>query len=61
VLAMFGYVSSTTGPVEQSDTAKLGVLLGFGILPALIIAGALVFMRGYDLTAERVDSLAEVQ
>jgi glycoside/pentoside/hexuronide:cation symporter, GPH family len=61
VLAMFGYVSSTTGPAEQSDTAKLGVLLGFGILPALIIAGALVFMRGYDLTAERVDSLAEVQ
>jgi Na+/melibiose symporter-like transporter len=58
VLAMFGYVSSTTGPAEQSATAKLGVLLGFGVLPAVIIAGALVFMRGYDLTRERVAGLA---
>lgn len=54
VLATFGYVSSTTGPAEQTDTARLGVLLGFGILPALVIGVALVFLRGYDLTAERV-------
>lgn len=58
VLAMSGYVSSTTGPAEQSATATLGVLLGFGILPGVIIAGALLFMRGYDLTRERVAGLA---
>jgi Na+/melibiose symporter-like transporter len=54
VLALFGYVSSTTGPAAQSDTARLGVLLGFGILPAVVIGGALWFLRGYDLTRERV-------
>jgi Na+/melibiose symporter-like transporter len=58
VLAAFGYVSSTTGTVAQSDTARLGVLLGFTVLPAVLVAGALVLLRGYDLTPER---LAEVR
>jgi len=58
VLAVFGYVSSTTGTVTQSDTARLGVLLGFTVLPAVLVAGALVLLRGYDLTPER---LSEVQ
>jgi glycoside/pentoside/hexuronide:cation symporter, GPH family len=58
VLALFGYASSTTGPAEQTDTARLGVLLGFGVLPAVLIAGALMFLRGYDLTRERVAGLA---
>jgi glycoside/pentoside/hexuronide:cation symporter, GPH family len=58
VLALFGYVSSTTGPAEQTDTARLGVLLGFGVVPAVLIAGALMFLRGYDLTRERVAGLA---
>ncbi len=57
VLAAFGYVSSTTGPVAQSDTARLGVLLGFTVLPAVLVAGALVFLRGYDLTPERLSEV----
>ncbi|GAA0901751.1 MFS transporter [Virgisporangium ochraceum] len=58
VLAVFGYVSSTSGTVAQSSSARLGVLLGFTVLPAVLVAGALVFLRGYDLTPEK---LSEVQ
>lgn len=55
VLAGFGYVSSSTGTAAaQSDRAELGVLLGFTVLPALLMGGALVLLRGYDLPAERV-------
>jgi len=54
VLAAFGYVSSTTGTVAQSGTARLGVLLGFSVIPAVLMAGALVLLRGYDLTPERL-------
>jgi glycoside/pentoside/hexuronide:cation symporter, GPH family len=57
VLAMFGYSSSTTGTVAQSDSARLGVLLGFTVLPAVLVAAALVFLRGYDLTAQRLSEV----
>jgi glycoside/pentoside/hexuronide:cation symporter, GPH family len=56
VLAVFGYVSSTSGTVAQSGSARLGVLLGTSVLPAVIVAGALVFLRGYDLTRERMEA-----
>jgi GPH family glycoside/pentoside/hexuronide:cation symporter len=58
VLALFGYVSSTSGSVAQSDTARLGVLLGFTVLPAVLVAGALVLLRGYDLTPERLSEVS---
>jgi Na+/melibiose symporter-like transporter len=59
ILGGFGYVSSTTGkPVPQSSTAELGVLLGFTVVPGVIVGLALLFMRAYDLSAER---LAEVE
>ncbi|MDP9799089.1 Na+/melibiose symporter-like transporter [Catenuloplanes nepalensis] len=46
VLALFGYVSSDTGQAAaQSDTAKLGVLLGFTVLPALLVAAPLLLIR----------------
>ncbi|WP_223884151.1 MFS transporter [Micromonospora craniellae] len=51
VLALTGYVSSTTGAAAvQSDTARLGVLLGFTILPALLIGLATTLLRPYNLT-----------
>ncbi|GIJ21589.1 MFS transporter [Micromonospora lutea] len=51
VLALTGYVSSTTGTAAtQSDTARLGVLLGFTVLPALLIGLATLLLRPYDLT-----------
>ncbi|MFD6715402.1 MFS transporter [Micromonospora sp. TSRI0369] len=50
VLQLSGYVSSSTGTAAaQSDTARLGVLLGFTVLPALLVAIPLVLLRGYTL------------
>jgi Na+/melibiose symporter-like transporter len=59
VLQLSGYASSSTGDAAaQTDGAKLGVLLGFTVLPAVLVAAALVFLRGYDLTEERLRSVA---
>jgi glycoside/pentoside/hexuronide:cation symporter, GPH family len=57
VLAVFGYVSNTEGSITQPSSARLGVLLGFTVLPAVLVAGALVLLRGYDLTEQRLESV----
>jgi Na+/melibiose symporter-like transporter len=50
VLQLFGYVSSDTGSAAvQSSTARLGVLLGFTLVPALVVGLGLIALRGYDL------------
>ncbi|SCL20169.1 Na+/melibiose symporter [Micromonospora nigra] len=55
VLAVSGYVSSSTGTAAtQSDTARLGVLLGFTVLPALLVGLATLLLRPYDLTPSRL-------
>jgi len=55
VLQASGYRSSSTGEAAvQTATAKTGVLLGFSLLPALVVAGGLLLLRGYDLTRERL-------
>jgi GPH family glycoside/pentoside/hexuronide:cation symporter len=57
VLQLFGYASSTSGvAAAQDSTARLGVLLGFSVVPALVVGLALLFVRGYDLTEERLAS-----
>ncbi|MGA4729046.1 MFS transporter [Micromonospora taraxaci] len=65
VLQVSGYVSSDTGTAAaQSDGARLGVLLGFTLIPALLIAPPILLLRQYTLTpanltdpirADRVD------
>ncbi|MCY1137761.1 MFS transporter [Actinoplanes sp. Pm04-4] len=52
VLQIFGYVSSSTGEAAtQDDTARLGVLLGFTVLPAVLVGSAVVLLRAYrDVT-----------
>ncbi|MBG0567886.1 MFS transporter [Actinoplanes aureus] len=48
MLQMFGYVSSATGDAAtQDDTARLGVLLGFTVVPALLVGAAVLLLRGY--------------
>ncbi|SCG55113.1 MFS transporter [Micromonospora inositola] len=55
VLQVSGYASSSTGvAASQSATARLGVLLGFTALPALLVGAAVLLLRRYDLTAERL-------
>ncbi|MDR6323668.1 Na+/melibiose symporter-like transporter [Actinoplanes couchii] len=56
ILQIFGYVSSATGEsAAQSDTARLGVLLGFTVVPALLVGAAVVLLRRYDDRAEAAD------
>ncbi|MFD6260913.1 MFS transporter [Micromonospora chalcea] len=60
VLQLSGYVSSSTGTAAaQSDTARLGVLLGFTVLPALLVAIPLVLLRGYTLTPAQLATAPE--
>jgi Na+/melibiose symporter-like transporter len=55
VLQIFGYVSSTSGnAAPQDSTARLGVLLGFTVLPGLLVGLAVLLMRGYDLTEAKL-------
>ncbi|GHJ45572.1 MFS transporter [Catellatospora sp. TT07R-123] len=57
VLQLTGYVSSDTGTaVAQTDTARLGVLLGFTVVPALLVGPVALLLRRYDLTPERLAS-----
>ena len=54
-LQLFGYESSTAGAAaEQSATAELGVLLGFTVVPGIVVGLALLFLRAYDLSADRL-------
>ncbi|GAA2629803.1 MFS transporter [Dactylosporangium fulvum] len=57
LLYAFGYVSSSTGEAAlQTDTAKLGVLLGFTVVPAVVVVSALIALRGYDLDEGRLSA-----
>ena len=54
LLQIFGYASSATGEsAVQSDSARLGVLLGFTLVPAALVGLAVLLLRGYD---ERITS-----
>jgi Na+/melibiose symporter-like transporter len=51
MLQLFGYVSSSTGEAAvQDDQARLGVLLGFTLVPALLVGAAVLALRRYDDT-----------
>jgi Na+/melibiose symporter-like transporter len=51
VLAVGGYRSSTTGGTAQPDSALTAITLGFGLLPAALVAASLWWLRRYSLTA----------
>jgi len=49
-IQLFGYVPSNTGEAAtQSSNAELGVLLGFTVVPGLVVGLALLFLRTYNL------------
>lgn len=57
VLAVGGYVSSTDGLAAQPDSAVTAIGLGFSVLPALLIAGSLIFLLRYRLSPpQRTDT-----
>jgi GPH family glycoside/pentoside/hexuronide:cation symporter len=48
ILQTFGYVSSSTGTAAAQDaTARLGVLLGFSLVPAVLVGAAVLLLRPY--------------
>jgi len=47
-LELFGYVSSSTGEAAAQDgTARFGVLLGFTLVPAVLVGAAVTLLRRY--------------
>ena len=54
LLAVSGYVSSTTGQVAQPESAVTAIRLGFGVLPAGLVLVSLVFLTRYRLDAATV-------
>jgi Na+/melibiose symporter-like transporter len=55
VLQVSGYASSDSGTaVAQSAGARAGIVLGFTVLPAVVVALALLLLRRYDLTEARL-------
>jgi Na+/melibiose symporter-like transporter len=57
MLQLFGYVSSASGQAApQDDVARLGVLLGFSVVPAVLMGAAVLLLRGYRDTRGRLAS-----
>ena len=56
VLAIGGYRSSTDGDVVQPDSALTAIVLGFSVLPAVLTALSLLWLRRYSLDAAEVDA-----
>ena len=55
VLAAGGYVSSTDSSAAQPDSALDAIALGFSIVPAVLIAVSMLFLRHYDLGTVQED------
>ncbi|MET0448595.1 MAG: MFS transporter [Aeromicrobium sp.] len=49
VLAIGGYVSSTDHSADQPDSALTAIAIGFSIVPAVLIAISMLFLRRYSL------------
>lgn len=48
ILQLFGYVSSSSGEAAAQDpTARLGVLLGFTVVPAVLVGTTVTLLRRY--------------
>lgn len=54
ILALGDYRSSAGGGVTQPDSALTAIVLGFSVLPAVLVVASLWWLRRYTLTAEEV-------
>lgn len=52
VLSLGGYVSSTDAAAAQPDSARMAIILGFTVVPAVLVAASLVVLRRYRLDEE---------
>ncbi|WP_307807948.1 MFS transporter [Nocardioides xinjiangensis] len=53
-LALGGYVSSDGRAVEQPGSAQTAIVLGFSVVPALLVLASLWWLRRYSLDATEV-------
>jgi Na+/melibiose symporter-like transporter len=60
VLALGGYVSSTTGTAHQPDSALTAIGWGFTVVPAVLVALSLFFVTRYRLDEAEVARAREV-
>ncbi|MBC9734845.1 MFS transporter [Nocardioides marmotae] len=56
VLALGDYRSSTDGAAAQPDSAVTAIVLGFSLLPALLVLVSLWWLARYSLDADEVDA-----
>ncbi len=61
VLALGHYRSSTGGGLAQPHSAVTAVVLGFSLLPAVLAALSLLWLRSYALTADEVRAATSPQ
>lgn len=60
VLALTGFVETEGGAiVDQPPAALLGIMVGFAIIPALVVLASLLLLRRYDLDEATVRAFAE--
>jgi glycoside/pentoside/hexuronide:cation symporter, GPH family len=60
LLAITGFVETEGGViVDQPPSAITGILLGFAIVPAVVVLASLLLLRRYDLDEATVRSFAE--
>ena len=52
VLTMGGYVSSTDAAAAQPDSAQAAIVIWFTVVPAVLVAVSLIFLRRYRLDVE---------
>ncbi|WP_377645242.1 MFS transporter [Oryzobacter terrae] len=52
ILAVGGYVSSTDSAAVQPESARTAILIGFTVVPAVLVAVSLVVLRRYHLAEE---------
>jgi Na+/melibiose symporter-like transporter len=53
-LALGGYVSSEGREIDQPESAQLAIVLGFSVVPALLVLASLWWLRRYSLDAAEV-------
>lgn len=56
VLALGGYRSSTAGDIAQPGSAQTAIVLGFSVLPAVLVLVSLAWLWRYTLDAEEVNA-----
>jgi len=59
ILGAAGYISSTSGSVEQPSSAINAIYFCVGVLPAILATLSCVFLIGYELSEQRLQQMRD--